>query len=122
MDDFIHITVPGSPDDPRYGFTPPPGVVVHYAPPLHADDVTVLDGIRVTTPARTLVDLAEVADRDELRGAFQRALELGLVDMEAVRQARARLEWRPSLSLLDEVIAEFADGSGIDPGSGGSHT
>lgn len=107
MDDIIHITIPGSPDDPRDGLCCLPGVSVHYSPPLHPDDITVHKGIRVTTPARTLVDLAEVADVDELRAAFRRARELGLLDMEAVRRARARVEWRPSLPLLDAVIAEF---------------
>jgi hypothetical protein len=112
MHDFIHITVPGSPHDPRHGLVPPPGVVLHYSPPLHPDDVTVLHGIPVTTPSRTLIDLAEVADGDELREAFRRARELGLLDLEALRRARARVEWRPSLALFDAVSAEFYEEGG----------
>ena len=108
----IHITLPGSPDDPRDHISPPPGVIIHYTPPLHPEDVTVLDGIPVTTPARTLVDLAEVSDRSELRDAFRRADELGILDIEAVRRAAARVEWRPSLALLNEVIAEFDNKAG----------
>lgn len=108
MDDAIHITVPGSPEDPRDDFPLPPGVVLHRSPPLHPDDVTVIDGIAVTSPARTLVDLAESMERHELRTAFCRAGELGLLDVGAVLRARARVEWRPSLSMLDEVIAEFS--------------
>jgi predicted transcriptional regulator of viral defense system len=109
MDDVVHITIAGSPEDPRAGPEELPGVVVHYSPSLHPEDVTVVDGIPVTTPARTLVDCAEDMSRDELRAAFRQFMELGLLDMEALRRARARVEWRPSLSMLDEVIAEFSD-------------
>lgn len=66
-----------------------------------------MDGIPVTSPARTLVDLAEVMDREELRATFRRARDIGLLDIEAVERARGRVEWRPSLAMLDEVIAEF---------------
>jgi hypothetical protein len=104
----IHVTVPGSPDDPRVPIDDLPGVVVHRVPELHPDDVTTFKGIPVTTPARTLVDLSEVLSRDELREAFERARELGLLDIEAVRASAARVEWRPSLEMLHSVIDEFA--------------
>jgi predicted transcriptional regulator of viral defense system len=103
----IHITVPGSPDDPRTRVEAPPGVVVHYSPPLHPDDVTVVDGIPVTSVARTLVDCAEVMDKDELRELFASARAKGMLDIEAVRRSAARVEWRPSLPMLYEVIEEF---------------
>jgi hypothetical protein len=109
MDDVIHVTIFGSPEDPRDGLPEIPGVVVHYSPPPHPEDVAVVDGIPVTSPARTLVDCAEVMERDELCATFRRARDLGLLDIEAVRRARARVEWRASLPMLDEVIAEFSD-------------
>jgi hypothetical protein len=102
----IHVYVPGSVDDPRD--TPSiPGVEVHRGPPLHPDDVTTHLGIPVTSPSRTLIDLAEVMTAAELRAAFARAREIGLLDPEALRAARARVEWRPSLAMLDEMIDEF---------------
>jgi hypothetical protein len=107
-EDPLHITVAGFPGDPRTAPTTP-GVKVHHVPELHPDDVTVHHGIRMTTPSRTLIDLAECATIEELRGAFGRARDLGLLDPEALRAARARVEWRPSLAMLDEVIAEFCD-------------
>jgi hypothetical protein len=67
------------------------------------------NGISVTSPSRTLIDCADFMTRDELRAAFARAHELGLLDPEALRAARARIEWRPSLAMLDELIAEFFD-------------
>ena len=102
----MHVTVPGSAEDPRTA-TSIPGLVVHPGPPLHPDDVTTLNGISVTSPSRTLIDCAEFMTIDELRAAFARAQEIGLLDPEALRAARARVEWRPSLAMLDEVIAEF---------------
>src|SRR4051812_19219375 len=100
--DPIHVSLPGSGDDPRT--TPSiPGVVVHHVPELHPDDVTTHLGIRVTTPSRTLIDLAEDLTADELRAAFARAREIGLFDPEPLRAARARVEWRPSLAMLDQV-------------------
>ena len=84
-----------------------PGRQIQRGPPLHPDDVTTVDGIPVTSPSRTLIDLAEVMTADELRACFARAREIGLLDPEALRAARARVEWRPSLEMLDEVIAEF---------------
>lgn len=105
----IHITVPGSPDDPRTRVEAPPGVVVHYSPPLHPEDLAVVDGLPCTSVARTLVDCAEVMEKDELRDVFASAEEKGMLDIEAVRRSAARVEWRPSLPMLYEVIAEFDD-------------
>jgi hypothetical protein len=102
----IHVFVPGSGDDPRTAASAP-GVVIHRGPPLHPDDVTTLNGIPVTSPSRTLIDCAEFMTTAELRAAFARAREIGLLDPEALRAARARVEWRPSLAMLDEVIDEF---------------
>jgi hypothetical protein len=102
----IQVYVPGSGDDPCA--TPDvPGVEIRRGPPLHPDDMTTVNGIPVTSLSRTLIDLAEITTIDELRAAFARARELGLLDPEALRAARARVEWRPSLAMLDEVIEEF---------------
>lgn len=108
-DDRLHITVPGLAADPRADHATP-GVVVHRTPPLHPDDLTIVDGLAVTSPSRTLIDCAEVMDRDELRALFAVASARGLLDPEALRASRARVEWRPSLAMLDEVIAEFCGG------------
>jgi hypothetical protein len=104
----ISVTVAGSPDDPRIPAVDPPGVVVHRVPFLHPDDVTVVDGIPVTTVARTLVDLAQEMTKAELREVFANARAKGLLDIDDVRASAARVEWRPSLPMLYEVIEEFS--------------
>lgn len=105
--DPIHVYISADAADPRLGQDPPDGVIVHRGPELHPDDVTVLDGIPVTSVSRTLIDMAEVADKAELRRCFASARAQGLLDLEQLAAARARVEWRPSLAMLDEVIAEF---------------
>jgi hypothetical protein len=102
----IDVVVPGSADDPRLDESIP-GVRLHRVPAMHPDDITEVNGIPVTSPSRTLIDLAEVMPVDELRATFARAREIGLLDPDALRAARARVEWRPSLAMLDEVIEEF---------------
>ncbi len=104
----IHVTRPASSDDPRKPFRNPPGVVVPPSPPLHPEDLAVGDGIPCTSVARTLVDCAREMSKDELREVFANAARMGLLDVDAVRRSAARVEWRPSLPMLHEVIDEFA--------------
>ena len=105
----IHVTIPGDPSDPRGGGRYiPPGIVAHFVPELHPDDLDIVDGIPVTSVSRTLIDLAETMRRDELRDCFARARELGMLDLDQLAASRARVEWRPSLLMLDQVIAEFS--------------
>ena len=58
-------------------------------------------------PIHVSVPGSEFMTAAELRAAFARARQIGLLDPEALRAARARVEWRPSLAMLDDVIAEF---------------
>jgi hypothetical protein len=106
-DEPIDVTVPGNPGDPRAPLRDIEGVRVHRTPPLHPDDLAVVDGIPVTSVSRTLVDLAEVMQPDELRQVFANAKAKGLLDMDALEASYARVEWRPSLRMLREVMDEF---------------
>jgi hypothetical protein len=109
MTNPIHITIQGDAGDPRSHMEAPPGVIIHRSPPLHPDDVDEIDGIAITSLARTLVDLAEISDEDELRSYFAQARAQGRLDVDAVRASADRVEWRPSLPILYRVIAEFED-------------
>jgi very-short-patch-repair endonuclease len=62
-------------------------VLVHFAPPFTALDRAVVDAIPVTSPTRTLIDLAGVLDLDDLELALEDALRRGLT-------TRARLGYR----------------------------
>lgn len=104
----VHVYVPGDAVDPRE-HEEIPGIIVHRGPALHPDDLAVVKGIRCTSVSRTLIDCAEVMDAAELRECFSRAREMGLLDSDAMHASRARVEWRPSLPLVDELIAEFCE-------------
>jgi hypothetical protein len=72
----IHLTIPGT------GSRSLTGVAVHRARSLGPDDVTAVDGLRVTTPARTVLDVAARADDDAVRrlireGEYLRLLPVG---------------------------------------------
>ena len=62
------------------------GVIVHQLS-LPSVDVTILDAIPITTPARTLLDLAAVSPTDAVEEALDDALRRGLT-------TRAKLRWR----------------------------
>lgn len=109
MDDPIHIYIPGSEEDPRSPGTDPPGIFIHRGPSLHPEDITIVDGIPVTSVSRTLLDCAECCEPEELRAMFINARSRGLLDVAAVRPTRARVEWRPSLAMFDAVFAEFGE-------------
>jgi very-short-patch-repair endonuclease len=61
-------------------------------------DRTTHRGIPVTSPARTLADLAHVLDHDELTRALREAMFRRLYDPEAIRDALTR---RPSTALRE---------------------
>jgi hypothetical protein len=46
--------------------------------------------------------------KGELRELFASADRHGLLDIHAVRRSAGRVEWRPSLHMLNEVIDELA--------------
>jgi hypothetical protein len=63
---------------------------VHRAPGLRTDEVTEAQGIRVTTPARTLLDLASSLPRRALERALDEAVTRELFDGAALRKVVAK--------------------------------
>ena len=74
--------------------------------PLEPDERTVLDGIPVTTLARTLLDLAAVLSLTRLRYAWDAAGQLPEFDLRDVELVRGRFQRRKGLKKLDLLIAE----------------
>jgi very-short-patch-repair endonuclease len=64
-----------------------PGIRVHRRPSLPDEDLTVHDGIPITTPTRTLIDLATILTPNRLEAAVNEADVLDLVDPETLRNA-----------------------------------
>jgi len=81
-----------------------PGIRVHRSKDLAKGDVTVLNGIPVTTPARTIRDLSAVVGVRELSRAIARAEREGLLDAGELPPLVARHGRRPGAPLLRGIV------------------
>ncbi len=80
-----------------------PGIRIHRARDLRPDEVTTVEGIPVTTPARTLLDIGETMSAREVEQAFAKALRMKLVtvaEMEAMVARHPRHRGAPVLRRL----------------------
>ena len=97
----IDVTLPSPSARPR------PGIGVHRSATLQPVDVTEVDGIPCTTLARTLLDLAEVIDRQGLERAVGQAEVLRIFDLRAVEDVLSRAEGRRGAGALRDVLAQY---------------
>jgi hypothetical protein len=112
----IHVTVPGDPGRKRR-----PGLKIHRSITLTATDTTVRDGIPVTTPARTVIDLARTTNGRALEHLIDLADQRGLVDFADLHKANsAALQAvlhtyspAPTRSELEERFLGLCDDHGI---------
>ena len=84
-----------------------PGVVVHEG---HHDDRTVVEGIPVTTVARTLLDLAEAAPA-RLERALEAAERMGFFDLRKVESLMDRNPGRRGSRVLEAALDSYRDPS-----------
>lgn len=82
-----------------------PAIVVHRTSQLGARDRTRHEGIPVTTPARTLIDLAAALTEAELRHAVRRAQGQRRVNVRQLLEVIGRLGPRRGSRRLSEAIA-----------------
>jgi very-short-patch-repair endonuclease len=80
------------------------GVRVHRRATFGPDDIVVRDGIPVTSPVFTLVDLATYLGQDRLEEAINQADKRDLVDPEALRAALEAIPRRPGVAPLRSVL------------------
>ena len=82
----------------------------HHRPPLPRstdEDRTVIDGIPVTSVARTLVDLADVLNERRLARAVHQAEILRVFDLTALERALARCAADAGAARLARVLAAY---------------
>jgi hypothetical protein len=92
----VHVTVPGDPGRKRRA-----GVRVHRSRTLTPRDATSHRGIPITTPARTIIDLATTISGRRLEQALDLADQRRLVDF-------AELRSRPVPRSLQALLARYA--------------
>jgi very-short-patch-repair endonuclease len=83
-----------------------PGVVVHRRPKLQEADVTERRGIPVTTPVRTMIDLAQVLDAGALERAVNEADRLELVDPPTLLRALADYPGQRGVGALRALLGD----------------
>lgn len=83
------------------------GAVVHWIPVAPADRTTI-DGIPVTTVARTLIDLASVASPELVEDALDDALRRRLVSVRRIRSLLTAIarRGRPGVGVVRALLAE----------------
>jgi very-short-patch-repair endonuclease len=85
------------------------GVRCHWARILHPIDCARVDGIPVTTLARTYLDLAEILNHGRLIDALEAAQRQNKLDVSALHAVIARNPGRHATHPLREAIAELDD-------------
>jgi Transcriptional regulator, AbiEi antitoxin/Protein of unknown function (DUF559) len=103
---LIHVTVPG-----RAGRRRRPGIRVHRPELLPHDEVTRLNGLPITTPARTLLDLAASGLRGRpLESALDQALHR-ILDFADLQRLLARYPMRPGSPSLEAQLSRYTPGT-----------
>jgi len=97
---LVDVTVPGR---SRCGQR---DIRLHRVRHLHPDEVTEIDGIRVTTIARILLDLCDVLPGDQVRRAFEKAERMDALDYRALHLVAERAYGRRALKIFLPLIAE----------------
>ena len=88
-----------------------PGIRIHWRPSMPADEVTTLDGLPITTPARTLLDLAAGGLRGRhLEAAVDAAERKRLLDFADLHELLERYPGRPGTPSLKAVLERYRGG------------
>lgn len=95
-----------------HGCKQKPGILVHETRLIHPDDRDTVDGISVTSVARTIVDLADVLADRPLAAAVNEAEVLRVFDLTRIEQTMARLPGRRGTGRLREVLAAYTEAPG----------
>lgn len=82
------------------------GLTVHRRRPLSQADVRVCRNLPVTSPARTIVDLAGVLDGHELEAALALAIRRALVTPQEVTDALARAPKSKGAATVKELLTQ----------------
>ncbi|WP_026909888.1 DUF559 domain-containing protein [Patulibacter minatonensis] len=92
-----HVTVPGT------GRRRVAGVTVHRSTTLRSDDVVVVQGLRITSPARTVLDMAAVRSDDQVLRMIREGEYLGLLPAGAMAACVAGRPLHPGAGRVRRV-------------------
>lgn len=104
----IHVTVPGDPGRARRT-----GLRIHRSTTLSPNDTAVHRGIPITTPIRTLIDLATTLKGRPLEHALDLAEQRGFVDFAELHTAIEAHPTRPGSPSLQAQLSRYTAGSTV---------
>ena len=104
---LIDVTVPGARHARRQR-----GLRIHVTDKFHREDVDGVDGIPVTSVARTILDLAAVLNSARLRRVIEQADRSGVLNLLALQRA---LDRRPRANGSRQLRAILRDYTGAPP-------
>jgi very-short-patch-repair endonuclease len=84
-----------------------PRIKAHRTRKLDPEDVTIKDGIPITSVARTILDLAAILRPDGLLDVIDNAVRLELFDLAALERAMARTPRRRGVKKLEALLADY---------------
>jgi len=97
----LHVSVSGRSRRRR------PGICFHRVAPFDDDEFTVMDGIPVTSPGRTLVDVAGMLGSREIEVAASVAERNGLTTIDELVSLPDRYPRRPGISVLRSLFKDM---------------
>ncbi|MBI4512917.1 MAG: type IV toxin-antitoxin system AbiEi family antitoxin domain-containing protein [Gemmatimonadetes bacterium] len=105
LPDEVHVTLPRT----RRGRSQVPGVRLHTTTiPPAGDEMMVVDGVRITSPARSIADAAAVgASPEHVLAAARQALARGMVTRGQLERAARRRG-----ASVERIIRQVLDGAG----------
>lgn len=98
----IDVTVPGTSRAPRRG-----RIRLHRARELVEEDLAEVDGIPVTSPARTLLDLAGTLNRAQLLRAVEQSQRCGRLNLPAIERVIGRHPTRRGAGQLRALLRQY---------------
>jgi predicted transcriptional regulator of viral defense system len=99
--DAVHLLVPRR----RRGLRRPPGVILHTHPDSEDIPTVWRDGLPLTAPARTLLDVAERLQPEQLAMAVKQGLRRGLLTADQLQEeAKRRHEQNAIAAILSTEI------------------
>ena len=87
------------------------GLRLHRTACLGADEITTRSGIPITTPARTVLDLAASLNGRPLEAVLDRAERLRLLDFAELHELLTRYPARPGTPSLRAVLSRYTAGT-----------
>jgi predicted transcriptional regulator of viral defense system len=106
-DGRIHVTI-----RERHG-PRPDGVTVHRTSRLSQSEVDTVEGLPVTRPGRTVLDLASTADIATVERAVEEALTQKMVTERELRASAATVRGRRGGALIIAILDAHNEGSGV---------